>query len=204
MANQVNIFWFRRDLRLHDNTGLHHALKAGKPVIPIFIFDRDILDKLDNIEDRRVEFIHQQVEHIQQQLISLNSSLDVFYGRPMKVFEDLLKKYDVDAVFVNDDYEPYARQRDLMISEFLKASGKSYHSFKDHVIFEKEEVMKDDGSPYTIFTPYSKKWKFRLNDIPLSLYPIEPFSHVFFEQKPIRVPTLSEIGFKASGLPFPE
>ena len=92
MANQVNIFWFRRDLRLHDNTGLHHSLKAGKPVIPIFIFDRDILDKLENIEDRRVEFIHQQVEHIQKQLISLNSSLDVFYGRPMEVFKILYNK----------------------------------------------------------------------------------------------------------------
>jgi deoxyribodipyrimidine photo-lyase len=204
MANQVNIFWFRRDLRLHDNTGLHHALKAGKPVIPIFIFDRDILDKLENIEDRRVEFIHQQVEQIQKQLISLNSSLDVFYGRPMEVFEILLKKYDIDGVFVNDDYEPYARQRDLMISKFLKVSGKSYYSFKDHVIFEKEEVMKDDGSPYTIFTPYSKKWKIRLEDNPLSLYPIEPFSHFFFAQKPIRIPALSEIGFKASGLPFPD
>ena len=159
MASPVNIFWFRRDLRLNDNHGLYNALKSGKPVVPIFIFDRNILDKLDNRSDARVEFIHQQLSAIQAELVAKGSTLHVFYGKPEEAFATLLKTYQVAEVFTNTDYEPYATQRDTTIAELLSNHAIGFHAFKDQVIFEKKEVVKDDGLPYTVFTPYSRRWK---------------------------------------------
>jgi deoxyribodipyrimidine photo-lyase len=203
MSSTINIFWFRRDLRLHDNAALYHALKDEKPVIPIFIFDRNILDELEERGDRRIEFIHLALQQIQKQFLTLGSSLDVRYGFPNEIWKQLIKEYKIEKVFTNHDYEPYAKKRDEEIRKRLKASGISFHSYKDQVIFETEEVLKDDGRPYTIFTPYSKKWKFLLNDFNLSSYPTEKYFSNFFLQKGKPIPELEEMNFKPTGQSFP-
>ena len=171
----VNIFWFRRDLRLVDNAGLYHALKSENPVIPIFIFDKNILDKLEDKTDRRVEFIHAALEEIQSDLLLIGSSLEVYYGMPVDVFKKLLAKYNIDKVFANHDYEPYALERELDIVKLLKTKEASLVTFKDQVLLEKGEVMKDDGKPYTVFTPYSRKWKSLLRDYHLKPYPTKKY-----------------------------
>ena len=201
--SKVTIFWFRRDLRLHDNAGLYHALKDNKPVIPIFIFDKNILDKLENKEDRRITFIYQAVKEIQEQLKSISSSLEVFYDFPEKVFTQLLSKYKIEKVYANHDYDPYAIARDEKINEILKLSGGTLVTFKDQVIFEKNEIKKDDGKPYTVFTPYSRKWKIKLNDFYLSSYPAEKYYSNFYKQSPQHLPSLSDIGFKKVTEKFP-
>ena len=199
----VNLFWFRRDLRLNDNAALYHALKSGMPVIPIFIFDKKILDKLDNKQDRRVEFIHTTLENIQQELAAMGSFLEVHYGTPVQVFKTLLEKYTVNSVYTNHDYEPYAKERDDAIAALLKANGIKLNTYKDHVIFEKDEVIKDNGSPYTVFTPYSNKWKSALSLFHLKAYPSGRYFNYFYKQKSLPIPSLASMGFKAAGIPFP-
>jgi len=191
----MNIFWFRRDLRLHDNAGLYHALKEGKPVVPIFIFDKNILDQLEDRHDRRVQFIHAAVHALQAELKKLGSSLEVFYDVPTEVFKQLNSKYDIDAIFANADYEPYARTRDAAISKLLL--------YKDQVIFEKDEVIKSDGMSYTVFTPYSKQWKAKLKPFYFRSYPTEKYFSNFYKQPPKRIPSLELMGFKASNQTFP-
>jgi deoxyribodipyrimidine photo-lyase len=203
MKPRVSIFWFRRDLRLEDNAGLYHALKDGVPVLPFFIFDRNILDQLENRADRRVEFIYNTLVGLEEKLRQQGSALEVFYGRPAEAFRHLLANYDLTAVYTNSDYEPYATQRDKEIGDLLKAKDIPFHSFKDHVIFEKNEVLKDDGSPYTIFTPYSRKWRSLLNDFYLSAYPIKKYYRNLYPWKGKTVPTLASMDFKAGGEPFP-
>jgi deoxyribodipyrimidine photo-lyase len=203
MNNSVNIFWFRRDLRLRDNAGLYYALRAGKPVVPIFIFDRNILDELAERADRRVEFIHQALDAVQQELLKLGYTLDVRYGFPEEVFKKLLQEYSVEKVFTNHDYEPYARQRDSAIEKLLKQQGVSFHTYKDQVILEKDEVLKDDGKPYTVFTPYSRRWKAVLTDFHLKPYPVQKYFKNFYKQHAKEIISLEEMGFKAAGLPFP-
>ena len=199
----VNIFWFRRDLRLDDNAGLYHALRSSIPVVPIFIYDRNILDKLDNKSDRRVEFIHSALQNMHGKLSAIESSLEVYVGTPKEIFENLLSKYVINAVFTNHDYEPYAIKRDNEIAALLKSQGISLHTFKDQVIFEKDEVIKDNGAPYSVFTPYSRKWKASLTDFDLKSYPVEKYFHNFNKQDALPIPSLESIGFKASGIPFP-
>ncbi len=194
------IFWFRRDLRLHDNAGLFTALKENKNVIPIFIFDTEILKKLDDKQDRRVEFIHQSLRLLKTQLEELGSSLLILHGNPVEMYEHLNPK----SVYTNHDYEPYATNRDETIKNSLEKRGITFKTFKDQVIFEKDEVIKDDGKPYTIFTPYSRKWKAKLNQFFLSSYPVEKYGSHFLKTKPLPFPSLEDIGFKSSGLEFPE
>ena len=153
------IFWFRRDLRTDDNHGLAEALNSGLPVKPIFIFDREILDKLDNAQDRRVNFIHQTLRKMQSQMKSKGGDLSVFYGKPLEVWEGLLKDENLKAIYCNEDYEPYALQRDAAVAKMAEEKNISFHPFKDQVIFAKNDVVKDDGKPYTVYTPYSRKWK---------------------------------------------
>src|SRR6187401_1203179 len=141
MSLPVNIFWFRRDLRLHDNAGLYHALNKGKPLVPVFIFDRNILDELEDREDKRLEFIHSSLQEIERLLVANGSTLDVRYGSPNEIWKHLVHDYKIENVYTNHDYEPYAKSRDEEVGKFLKANGISFHSFKDHVIFEKEEVV---------------------------------------------------------------
>lgn len=203
MKPVVNIFWFRRDLRLHDNAGLYHALKDNNPVIPVFIFDRNILDSLEGKNDRRVEFIHLAIAGMQQQLVKMGSSLDVRYGTPINVFRELLEEYKVEKVFTNQDYEPYAKQRDDSIEKVLKERGASFHSFKDQVLFEKDEVMKDDGKPYTVFTPYSKKWKATVTDFHVKPYSNKKYFGNFYNQPVRELITLEQMNFKPVGELFP-
>ncbi len=200
---QVNIFWFRRDLRIHDNAGLFHALKSNRSVVPIFIFDTNILNELEDKADRRVEFIHTALAEMQQQLVQLGSTLNVYIGRPLEVFQQIVAKYHVEQVFANHDYEPYAIERDAIIDIFLKNKNIAFHTFKDHVIFEKKEVLKDNGDPYTVFTPYSKRWKALLTDFYLRSYPTDKYLNNFYHQTSVSLPSLKEIGFIASHNPFP-
>ena len=204
MSSPVNIFWFRRDLRLHDNAGLYHALKEGKPVVPVFIFDRNILDDLEDRTDRRVEFIHNSLKEIQEQLNRMGSALDVRYGFPTQVWKQLIREYTVEKVFTNHDYEPYANKRDEAVAEVLRSGNISFHTFKDHVIFEKDEIVKDDKKPYTVFTPYSKKWKSRLSEFNLSSYSDKNYFSNFFKQDQREILSLEQMNFKAAGQKFPE
>lgn len=199
-AAEVTIFWFRRDLRLHDNAGLYHALKECKNVLPLFIFDTVILDKLEDKDDKRVEFIHQSLELVKKELEEMGSTLAVLYGNPVEIYKSLQPK----AVYTNHDYEPYARKRDKEIESQLSARGIAFKSFKDQVIFEKEEVVKDDGKPYTVFTPFSKKWKARLTATDYESYPTEKYSKNFLQTSPLPFPALKEIGFVPAGGIYPE
>lgn len=203
MPSKINICWFRRDLRLHDNAALYHALKDANPVVPIFIFDKNILDELEDKKDRRVEFIHDALEKMQAQLVKKGSTLDVRYGFPDKIFTDLCKEYTIEKVFTNHDYEPYAKQRDQGIVKLLTSHGASLQTFKDQVMLERNEVLKDDGKPYTIFTPYSRKWKSIINEFYLSSYPTEKYIRNFHKQKEKKIPTLASMQFEAAGQEFP-
>ena len=196
----TTLFWFRRDLRLQDNAGLYHALKENKEVLPIFIFDTQILDKLEDKVDRRVEFIHHALATMQQQLEEAGSSLLVFHGNPIEIFNSLKPK----AVYTNHDYEPYALQRDEEVRNILSRKGVDFKTFKDQVIFEKSEVVKEDGKPYTVFTPYSRKWKSLLTPAQLKSYQTENYFDSFKKVKAVPLPSLEEIGFKESGFHFPE
>lgn len=203
MKSAVSIFWFRRDLRLQDNAGLFQALQSGYPVVPVFIFDRSILDALEDKDDRRVEFIHQSLSAMQDELMAIGSTLDVRYGTPRQVYEELLKDYEVKAVYANHDYEPYAIQRDQSIGQWLQQQGCVFHTFKDQVLLEKNEVLKDDGKPYTVFTPYSRKWKAVLAANPIISYNTKKYFNQFFQQSAKQIPSLASMGFTAAGIPFP-
>jgi deoxyribodipyrimidine photo-lyase len=200
---KVNIIWFRRDLRLQDNTALYHALRSEIPVLPIFIFDKNILDKLDDKSDRRVHFIHSALNEMQQKLLKVGSSLEVYYGTPLEIFKSLLNKYQVEQVFTNHDYEPYALEREKVITQLLENHQARLVTFKDQVIFEKNEVIKDDGSPYTIFTPYSRKWKATLLEEHLKSFDTQKYFSNFFQQADFAIPTLQSMGFNEVEKSFP-
>jgi deoxyribodipyrimidine photo-lyase len=203
MKKSLNIFWFRRDLRLQDNAGLFHALQSGLPVLPIFIFDSIILDQLENKRDRRVQFIHQCLENLKKELLNMGAALETFYGKPEDIFMELCRKYNLHAVYLNHDYESYARERDELIRKQLEAAGKGFHSYKDQVIFEKNEIIKDDGNPYTIFTPYSKKWKKLLGKDRLKLFPSVKMAKGFYQQAPRQILSLQSLGFHSARKDFP-
>jgi len=200
---QVAIFWFRRDLRLSDNAGLYHALKSGHKIVPLFIFDKDILDILEDKADKRVEFIYRTLENLQKDLLQYGSSVIVHYGRPIEIWTELIQEYKIEAAFCNHDYEPYARKRDREIYDFLAANDIKLHTYKDQCIFEYKEVLKDDGKPYTVFTPYSKKWKAKLNDFHLKSYPVETLVSNFFDPATAPMLTLESMGFRSSNTSFP-
>ena len=157
MKKTVSLFWFRRDLRLHDNHGLYEALKHNTDVLPVFIFDTSILDALPK-NDARVEFIHEQLKTIHTTLQAHASGLSVYYGLPETIFDQLTNEYEVRTVYCNRDYEPYALSRDKSILDLLDSKSIGFETFKDHVIFEQNEITKDDGLPYKVYTPFSKKW----------------------------------------------
>lgn len=194
------LFWMRRDLRLHDNAGLYHALKENSSVLPVFIFDTTILDKLDDPADARVEFIHQSLYLIKEELEAIGSSLLVLHGNP----EDIFKTLEPKSVYTNNDYEPYARQRDDAVKKILGLKNIEFKAFKDQVIFEKAEIVKDDGKPYTVYTPYSKKWKATLKPEHYRSFKNEDHFDHFKKIKTLPFSTLKDIGFKPSGLTFPE
>jgi deoxyribodipyrimidine photo-lyase len=177
----MNIFWFRRDLRLHDNAGLFHALRNGEPVMPIFIFDSEILSLLDNKKDKRVSFIYDALRTIDTELRKYNASMHIFYGKPNEVIQDIVAKYEVRGVYANHDYEPKAIKRDETISVLLQKKNINFYTYKDQVIFEKSEVMKGDGTPYTIFTPYSRVWKAKLTEENYKSFPSEDFLDHYYK-----------------------
>ena len=203
----IAIFWHRRDLRLHDNAGLYHALKGDLPVLPLFIFDQEILDKLEDKADQRVSFIRHWLETLQGELRKLGSDICVKYGKPLEIWEALLKEFTVRAVYTNHDYEPYAQIRDQAVMKLLDKHAIAFHTFKDQCIFEKDEVTKDDGKPYTVFTPYSKKWRKKLqiekSDFYVRAYPNEHYFHHFLPQEHRIIPTLQEMGFEPTKKDFP-
>jgi deoxyribodipyrimidine photo-lyase len=192
----MNIFWFRRDLRLEDNTGLFHALQSGEEVLPIFIFDDSILSQLHK-DDARVTFIHLQLEKIQMQLQSLGKSLAVFHGKPLEVYQKLIAENKINAVYTNHDYEPYARKRDLELYHLFKDYAIEFKTSKDQVIFEKSEVVKDDGTPYVVYTPYANKWKENFNKTHLINYNSEDYlKKIVSHSYPFL--NLNDIGFDTS------
>lgn len=201
--DKVSIFWFRRDLRLHDNAGLYYALKGDYPVVPIFVFDTNILEDLGDKKDKRVTFIRDTLIGMQAELVNKDSSLEIYYGTPAKIFKSLLEEYEIQAVFTNHDYEPYAIERDESVKKMLAKNNIGLKTFKDQVIFDKDEVLKDDGKPYTVYTPYSKKWKESLTGFFIKSYPTGKYFKNFFKQSPRRIPSLVSMGFAETEKKFP-
>lgn len=198
-TQQVSVFWFRRDLRLEDNVGLFYALKSKYPVIPLFIFDEEILDSLPK-NDARVGFIHETLSKINENLNKIGSSLLVKKGKTQQVWQSLLEEFDVKEVFFNKDYEPYAIKRDLAVCELLKKNNVFSYSFKDQVIFEEKEITKADGSPYTINTPYKNKWLEKYKSIaPITEYDTSSHFSNFFKSN-FAFPTLEQIGFEENSI----
>ncbi len=187
---KVSVFWFRRDLRLYDNTGLYYALSKDTPVLPIFIFDKNILDKLTNKQDKRVQFIYETLKEIRSQVPALR----VLHGTPLQVWQDLTEKFNIEAVYANHDYEPYARERDILVQDFLQSKSIPFYTYKDQVIFEKDELLKADKTPYTVYTPYMKKWRATLDMQQLNSFPSEKLVYNFYKQ-PYPFPKLQDIGF---------
>ncbi|HOX85205.1 MAG TPA: deoxyribodipyrimidine photo-lyase [bacterium] len=200
---EVVLFWHRRDLRLMDNHGLHAALQRGLPVVPIFIFDSQILDELEDPLDRRVEFIHNALEELQALLVARGSTLDVRIGKPEMVWQQLAEEYRISAVYANRDDEPYAVKRDRAVTLLLAAKQIDFHLCKDQTIFNAQEVVKDDGKPYTVFTPFRNRWRNRLESHHYAQLPSESTGH-FLEQNAKPIPSLAEIGFRPGQMPFPE
>ncbi|MBW8523720.1 DNA photolyase family protein [Chryseobacterium chendengshani] len=198
--SMINIFWFRRDLRLDDNTALFHALKSGLQVLPVFIFDKEILDQLSSTSDKRVDYIHQALADINAELKNYNSALKTFYGKPIEIFEQLIKDFNVSTVFCNRDYEPQAIKRDFAVSALLKNKNIEFSDYKDQVIFEKNDVLKADNTPYTVFTPYSKKWK--ENCKALKIEKLDGDYKNFLHLKQENILSLKEIGFKKTDFDF--
>ncbi|MEM7162348.1 MAG: deoxyribodipyrimidine photo-lyase [Bacteroidota bacterium] len=198
------IFWHRRDLRIRDNAALFHALKNKVQVLPIFIFDVDILSKLDNKNDARVNFIYREVKRLKEEYERHGSTLLVMYGKPQEVFQKLVDRHEIISVFTNKDYEPCGIERDQSIQEFLSSKRIEFHSFKDQVIFEESEICKDDGKPYTVFTPYSKKWKSKLTQFYLSAYPTFKYISNLSKERPYEIKSLEEMGFNELELTFPD
>ena len=199
--DKIVVFWFRRDLRLEDNHGLFEAYKLGLPILPIFIFDPNILSKLPSKKDSRVEFIHQRLQQVNSQLHEFKSSLKVFFKTPIEAYQELVNEFVIDSVYTNHDYEGYAIERDSSIKTFLETQNISFNTFKDQVIFEKNEVLSGQNTPYTIFTPYSRRWKHTLQENPIIHYPSETIVNFF--QSDFEFPSLSDIGFEKTNLSFP-
>ena len=196
----MNVFWFRRDLRVDDNKGFFEALNSNSEVLPFFIFDKNILDELPK-DDARVSFIHERLDTIDMELQKFGKNLAVFYGDPITIIEKLISENQIQGVYTNHDYEPYAKDRDQKIASILAAKNIGFHTFKDQVIFEKSEVVKDDQTPYVVYTPYSRKWKdlFQktklehfeseklLRNIVSHTYPFLSLKEIGFEQSKIKV-----------------
>lgn len=199
------LFWFRRDLRLHDNAGLFHALQQHEAVLPLFIFDATILNQLRNKKDRRVDFIHQAIDSLNHQMKEMGSGMAVFVGTPEEVWSKLLSTYTITAVYTNHDYEPYAIDRDEKIKNLLASKNCAFRTFKDQCVFEKSEVVKDDGLPYTVFTPYSRKWKKTLQPSDYKPFESEKLLHKLAKTNDLvsplpTLPTLRDLGFEKTDI----
>jgi deoxyribodipyrimidine photo-lyase len=199
VTSDIALCWFRRDLRLDDNAALYYALKENKSVLAFFIFDTAILKDLEDKKDPRVDFIHQSIIHLKHQLEALGSTLLVFHGDPVEIFKTLEPK----SVYANHDYEPYALKRDSSVQQILSEREISFKTFKDQVIFEKAEILKQDGKPYTVFTPYSRKWKEKLDGFYVKSYPAKKYYRNLKQSKTLPLPSLSDLGFQQAEVSFP-
>ncbi len=199
--DKISIFWFRRDLRLKDNHGLYRALESGKKVLPIFIFDEDILDLLENKSDKRVDFIVQALQTLNSFLKSKNKCIKIFKGKPLEIYKKLSQNYEIEAVYSNEDYEPYAIKRDQEIANFLASKNIAFHQFKDQVIFHKDEIVKADKKPYTVYTPYSKLWLNEFQKIDLQGFPSEKKLDNLLDI-PFEELRIEDIGFQKTDLSF--
>lgn len=202
--SNIALFWHRRDLRIEDNRGLYKALTGGCAVVPVFIFDTQILDKLSNKRDARVLFIHRELQKLKEAYRKHGSDLKVFYGAPLEVWKTLVDRYSPQAVYTNRDYEPYARQRDQELHAFFQERGIDFKGSKDHVIFEKSEVEKLDGGPYTVFTPYSKRWKLLLEPSMLEEAPSTSELDKLYPCEYESLISLEEMGFEDFDFSFPD
>ena len=198
MKNKISVFWFRRDLRLEDNVGLYHALESEFPVLPIFIFDTDILDKLQNKHDRRVDYIHHALTSIDALLKTYNSSLKTYYGKPLDVLNTLLEEYDIQAVYCNRDYEPDTIARDAEIFYIYKEKNIPFQAYKDQVIFDKKDILKKDETPYVVYTPYSKKWKEKVSTDDYKTY--QPNFKYLLKEETSDIHSLKDIGFEKTDI----
>ncbi|HQQ93026.1 MAG TPA: deoxyribodipyrimidine photo-lyase [Bacteroidia bacterium] len=197
----LTLFWFRRDLRLDDNAGLYHAFTQNNPVLSIFIFDTAILSKLENPQDRRVDFIHRTLLNMQKGLREAGSDILVLHGDVLAIFKELGSRLNIHSVCFNHDEEPYARERDTQVVDYFKSLGIPCFAFKDHTIFERHEILKDDKKPYTVFTPYSRKWKSSLRSHHYVSYENRLFYPRFLRWTNESLPTLEKLGFQKSDLP---
>lgn len=198
----ITLFWFRRDLRLEDNTGLFYALQQEKNVLPLFIFDRNILDKLEDKADARVEFIHSQLAEIKSQLEKKGSSLLIRYGNPEEIYQELLNEYEIQAVYTNRDYEPYAKERDAKIENIFREKGISLLSFKDQVIFEPGEILNGSGEFYKVFTPFSRNWLEKYNSIKVQALEAPNWKNLYSTAS-LPLISLQEMGFANSLIQIP-
>ncbi|MGB2760905.1 MAG: deoxyribodipyrimidine photo-lyase [Maribacter stanieri] len=205
MSKKISIFWFRRDLRLDDNVGFLEALKGDYPVLPIFIFDEEILSKLPE-DDARVTFIHDTLQTMRNELQKEhNSSLAMYYGKPMDILKNLSEEYEVMSLYTNRDYEPYAKERDEKVSEFLNENNIEFKTFKDQVIFEKSEIIKGDGDPYVVYTPYKNKWQEQFDaDQDLKIHYTSQYLSNLISNSRLPNLSLNDIGFKKSDIEIPD
>lgn len=211
MKQKIVLFWFRRDLRLKDNAGLYYALKIHSNVVPLFVFDKNILDKLEDKTDARVTFIYNNIIKLRAQLIKgFESDILIKYGDPIQIYRSLLEQYNIEAVYTNRDYEPYAKDRDNKVMQLLRNKNIPFKAYKDHVIFESQEVQKDDKSQYVVFTPYKKKWYSKLNlnsggySYYIKSYPSLKYTHNLKKIKFDNEITLKTMGFGISDIEIPE
>jgi deoxyribodipyrimidine photo-lyase len=204
LKKEVVVFWFRRDLRLSDNAGLFKALSSGHPVIPIFIFDREILKELPE-DDARLSFIHSQVEILHNTLkVNYRSGIAMYFGTPLEIFKRLTALWKIHTVFTNRDYEPYARMRDTAIEQYLQSQGIGFHTSKDQVVYETDEILKEDGKPYVVYTPYKNKWKARFRETSeFSFFPSEDLLSSLLPSSKFPSLSLNDLGFKGSAITIP-
>jgi deoxyribodipyrimidine photo-lyase len=199
--DKISIFWFRRDLRLHDNKALFHALQSEEKILPIFIFDIDILKKIPK-DDARISFIYSELKAMNTHLESFGTEIKMFHGNPKEVFRSLMKNYTIVKVFTNHDYEPYAIKRDLDIKKLVSSNKIDFQTYKDQVIFERNEITKKDGKPYVVYTPYSRKWLEKYETDKPENYPSEDLLDRLYKKTKSETLTLSDIGFIKTNIPI--
>lgn len=197
---EIVLFWFRRDIRLQDNVGLYHAIQSGKKVLPVFIFDSNLLVQFPNKKDRRIPYIYKALEEVNKQLEEYNSGLTVLYHTVLQAFEQLTKTYRIHAVYTNADYEPAARKRDAAVQAFLATQSIAFYAYKDQVIFDANEVLKSDQTPYKVYTPYAKLWRSKLTEQQLFSWTVELKSAHFVAKTGTQPwPSLGELGYEVGG-----
>ncbi len=199
---KISLCWFRRDLRTEDQTALFYSLQQEEQVLPLFIFDRHILDALEDKTDARVSFIHAQITSLKAFFEQQGSSMLVRYGHPEQVFQELLTEYEVQSVYTNRDYEPYAQSRDSQVEALLREKNVPFLSFKDQVIFEPEEIVNGSGEFYKVFTPYSKNWLEKFRTTRVQPLPTANWKNLV-QTSPLPIPTLSDMGFAPSPIEIP-